>query len=172
MDYSWVKTKTNAVNITGLDPSSSFVKALEEMRFMKICAVLLCWREVPVEVVSMICDLFSAILGWDVGIVYLCNEGESTWAALRALLAWEEEGSGTTAIYAAHCVEVNLFWNCFGTFSLEETNAPIPISLDHAVLRLSGRGQQSWLPGGRRGCTKSSVTLWFHDDGSWKESLG
>ncbi|CAG7819337.1 unnamed protein product [Allacma fusca] len=93
-------------NSFGLDPHSSFVKALEELKFMRICAVILCWKDVPVDIVSTFCDLILCLLNWEVGLIYLCNEGESTWTVIRALLAWEEEGNGTTALHASHCIEI------------------------------------------------------------------
>jgi len=75
---------------------------------MKICAVILCWKDVPIEIFAVISDLINCLLLWEIGLVYFCNEGESSLIVIKALILWEEEGNSSVGLFSAHCVEVSI----------------------------------------------------------------
>jgi hypothetical protein len=70
---------------------------------MKTCAGLLGAEGVEPCLVDTICRILTHLLDWEVGLIYLCEE-EQTSAVWKQLVV---KGSSEFVTYFAHCLEVS-----------------------------------------------------------------
>lgn len=92
-------------SVAGHDPKISFIKSLEQYRFIKLCTVLVNNKDLYGRTGGLVSEIISILLEWEPGLVYLSSESESTTILLKTLAQLEEDGN-SIALYACHCLEV------------------------------------------------------------------
>jgi len=76
------------------------------MSFIQVAAVMVS-SKVSGTIIGQISEILEVLLKWEVGLIYLCNESDSTTILLRSLLQLDEDLVGI-ASRAAYCMEVRI----------------------------------------------------------------
>ena len=71
---------------------------------MKTLCKLLSSSDVDCVLIDVVCRIFTCLLKWETGLIYLCEEGSKT--SIWKLLSSHSPTEFST--YFAHCLEVNL----------------------------------------------------------------